>query len=363
MEAYLAPPPVNTRPGPEYGDDTRLFQGIPGIECAANGRLWAAWYGGRGPTEDRHNYVVLVTGTDGGRTWSQPKLVIDPDGSGPVRAYDPCLWHSPDGRMWLFWGQGYETHTDERAGVWAIVTGESGCDAPSWTDPVRIADGIMLNKPTVLSSGEWLLPVARWTHEGSSRVVSSADRGESWSLVGKATIPRREDRQYDEHRMVELRDGSVWMLVRTRYGIGESFSRDRGRTWTDVSPSSIPHVVSRFHLRRLRSGRMILVKHGGIDERTESRSRLTAFLSEDDGRTWFGGLLLDERDGVSYPDGVEGEDGTIFIIYDFDRSGRKEILMARVTEEDIARGGCSFSSSRRCLVNRATGVDPHAKSQ
>jgi hypothetical protein len=27
--------------------------------------------------------------------------VIDP--SGPVRAYDPCLWHDPRGRLCLFW--------------------------------------------------------------------------------------------------------------------------------------------------------------------------------------------------------------------------------------------------------------------
>jgi hypothetical protein len=35
------------------------------------------------------------------------------------------------------------------------------------------------------------------------------------------------------------------------------------------------------------------------------RSHLTAYLSDDDGRSWHGGLLLDERNGVSYPDGVE----------------------------------------------------------
>lgn len=33
-------------PGPEYGPQTRRWQGIPGIERAANGRLWATWYSG-----------------------------------------------------------------------------------------------------------------------------------------------------------------------------------------------------------------------------------------------------------------------------------------------------------------------------
>ncbi len=95
----LVPPLINTHPGPEYGDETRLFQGIPGIERAVNRRLWALWYAG-GPDEPGEgpgNYVLLVTSGDDGQTWSLPKLVIDPPGQ--VRAYDPCLWHDPTGRL------------------------------------------------------------------------------------------------------------------------------------------------------------------------------------------------------------------------------------------------------------------------
>ena len=31
-------------------------------------------------------------------------------------------------------------------------------------------------------------------------------------------------RQFDEHMFVERKDGSLWLLVRTNYGIGESIS-------------------------------------------------------------------------------------------------------------------------------------------
>src|SRR4029078_7388552 len=117
----LVPVAVNVDPGKEYADNTRAFQGIPGIERAANRRLWALWYAG-GPGEGPLNYVVLVTSGDDGKTWSKPKLVIDPPG--PVRAYDPCLWHDPSGRLWLFWAQSYEWW-DGRSGVWAITTENS----------------------------------------------------------------------------------------------------------------------------------------------------------------------------------------------------------------------------------------------
>ena len=83
------------------------------------------------------------------------------------------------------------------------------------------------------------------------------------------------------------------------------------------------------------------------------RSHLTALLSEDDGQTWPFRLLLDERMPVSYPDAAVGPDGILRIIYDFDRYGEREILMARLREEDILQGRCvSPESALRILVDR-----------
>ena len=53
-------PPVHRPPGPEYAADARAFQGIPGLERASNGRLWATWYGG-GPGEGPENYIMLAS--------------------------------------------------------------------------------------------------------------------------------------------------------------------------------------------------------------------------------------------------------------------------------------------------------------
>ncbi|MCK5118598.1 MAG: exo-alpha-sialidase, partial [Candidatus Latescibacteria bacterium] len=100
------------------------------------------------------------------------------------------------------------------------------------------------------------------------------------------------------------------------------------------------------------------VKHGAIDRRID-RSHLMAFLSEDEGNTWSDGLLLDERKSVSYPDGVQAEDGTIYVIYDFERTGAKEILMARFTENEVARGKPTLDAVQRLLVNKASGENPN----
>jgi hypothetical protein len=68
------------------------------------------------------------------------------------------------------------------------------------------------------------------------------------------------------------------------------------------------------------------------------REKLMAFVSDDDGRTWQGGLILDEREKVTYPDGTQAPDGTIHIVYDYNRTPNGEVLMATFTEADVRAG-------------------------
>lgn len=364
-DVALTPAELIAPPGAEFADTERRWQGIPGIERAPGGRLWAAWYSG-GDGEGPGNCVVVATSADDGRSWSSPALVVrhpHPE----ARAYDPALWLDPAGRLWLFWAQS-RYFFDGRAGVWAVCTDHPDSAAPAWSAPRRLANGVMMNKPTALTSGEWLMPAAVWictphnrpelAAEQFSNVYASEDQGQTWVRRGGADVP---DRRYDEHMVVELTDGRLWMLVRTIYGIGQSFSADRGRTWTPGEPSAIPGPNSRFFIRRLRSGRLLLVNH----YRFTKRSHLTARLSEDDGRSWGDGLLMDERAGVSYPDAVEAPDGRIFAIYDHNRGDRyaigddKEILLATFREEDVLAGRPITGDCRlRQLVNRALAPNP-----
>jgi predicted neuraminidase len=359
-------PPVILKPVPtEYGDDKRLFQGIPSMTIAPNGRLWATWYSG-GTTEGDENYVLLAASGDFGKTWTEPILAVDVPG--PVRTYDPSMWTDPEGNVRLFWAQSFH-HWDGRAGVWCITTNSGDQENTIWSKPQRLCDGIMMNKPIADSKNRWLLPVAIWNFKidhpdkkipfGSSVIVSE-DKVKTWNFLGNAVDPQKEA-SCDENMIVERKDGSFFMWIRTNYGIAESHSFDGGKTWSEPERCGISHTASRFFIRRLQSGKLLLVKHGEISQQT-GRSHLTAILSDDDGRTWKGGLLLDERNGVSYPDGDQMKDGTIFIIYDFNRTSAKEILMARFTEEDILAGKIvSPNSTLRLLVNKATGVSPPPK--
>jgi hypothetical protein len=100
----LQPPRVTAEFDPDTVKSTRGAQGVPAIERAANGRLWAAWYAGPSPrgVESSRSYVVLATSGDDGVTWSEQLLVR---ARRFVHTYDPCLWIDPQRRLWFFWAQ------------------------------------------------------------------------------------------------------------------------------------------------------------------------------------------------------------------------------------------------------------------
>lgn len=306
-------------------------QGVPGIERTAKGRLWVVY--GR-DVEGPRNYQVLKRSDSDGRSWSHPKVMILPQEH--VRAMSASIWIDPQQRMWVFWGQSFGQQ-DGRYGIWAMFTENPDAETPTWSQPRRLGDGIMLNKPTVLSNGDWLFVSSIWKADNSIKVYASTDQGKTFQLRGTANIEDAATRGPDEPMIVERKDGSLWMMVRCR-GLAETISHDHGKTWTPVKPiETIKHPTARFFLRRLNSGALLLVKHGPLDERT-SREKLMAFVSDDDGQTWQGGLMLDERDHVTYPDGVQAPDGSIYVVYDYNRTPDGLVLMAKFTEEDVRAG-------------------------
>lgn len=238
--------------------------------------------------------------------------------------------------------------------TWAMVAEDPDQADAVWSEPVKVAPGIMMNKPTILASGKWLLPIAP-AGRPSAEVWISENDGGSFEYWGGAFVPP-EARAPLEHMIVDCSGGDLWMTVRIRYGIGESVSSDEGKTWSDVAASSLTHPSARFYIRRLNSGRLLLVKHGPLDVQTD-RSQPTAYLSEDEGETWLGGLLLDEGSNISYPDGCQSADGTPRIIYDFERNGEKGIGAAFFTEEDIrAARAVSGRTAFKILVKKACGL-------
>ncbi len=325
----------------------RVWQGIPGIARTKKGRTFISFYSGE-TSETYGNYAVLLK-SDTDTDFGEPIVVIKKEGK--FRCFDPVLWIDPLERLWFFWNvmPGEE--------VYATICENPDTDELVWGEEFYVGRGIMMNKPTVLSSGDWIFPIAIWKtdiypnfrkgglkadEKAGSYVYKSSDNGKTFVCMGMADI---RNRSFDEHMVIELTNGVLKMYVRTNYGIGASYSYDRGRTWSAGEDSKLGGPCSRFFIRRLKSGRILLINHINF----EGRNNLTALLSEDDGKTFPYSLLLDERNNVSYPDAVECENGYIYITYDRERgcfkhslteayADAREVLTAKISEQDILNG-------------------------
>lgn len=348
-------PVVISNPGAGFQDDERAGAMIIGMDRTPKGRIWGCW---TGTGDKREGYFLLATSDDGGGTWSKPRLAVGARTEHTQKlsgALVGNLWTDPKGRLWLFFDQQLGNEGGKITN-WYIRCDDPDAAEPVWSAPVQFAEGCTLNKPTVLKSGDWLLPVSDWQKK-TARVFVSTNQGQTWKERGSLQFP---DWQFDEHMTVELKDGRLWMLARTAGQPYESFSTDGGATWSPPSQAAtVQNVNARFLLRRLQSGRILLVKNGSPAERLEKRTHLSAWLSEDEGQTWKGGLLLDERNAVSYPDGFESPDGQIHVLYDWNRHSDAEILMAKFREEDVLAGKIESKDAKLLmLANKATGPKP-----
>lgn len=319
----------------------RTWQGIPGVERTPKGRLFVSWFSGGTKEPMPENTVYLCHSDDDGKTFTGPQPMAGPRDGG--RAFDPTLWRDPTGTLWYIFNRGNKDKAEH--GVYALTCANPDATPLVWSEEFRVGYdeaslSFRMNKPTVLTTGEWIMPVthaAEPIHDwfaGPKQLQGvgvSSDQGKTWKLHGALKAPHWAL----ENMVVELRDGRLWTLIRTGAGVlWQSHSSDKGVTWTEAHATDIPNPGSRFFIRRLASGNLLLINH----YKFKGRSHLTARLSADDGKTWNEGLLLDERSNVSYPDAVQDKDGTIWAVHDRDRGGDGEILLSTFREEDVAAG-------------------------
>jgi predicted neuraminidase len=171
-------------------------------------------------------------------------------------------------------------------------------EARTWSEPVIcITDRkgfFVLNNDRViqLKNGRLLMPVAQHNDETNPEMQERAkiwcyysdDSGATWHC--SAEVPNPSGIVSQEPGVVELKDGSVMMIIRASDGSQQiSHSADNGMTWSPMYAGDIPSPLSPASVARIPStDDLILVwNNNGNDQ---LRTPLTVAISDDEGKTW-----------------------------------------------------------------------------
>lgn len=303
-----------------------------------NGDLYLVYYGGGGEYAD----ATAVFGSrrkKGETRWSAPVRIA----SDPFRSLgNAVIWQAPDGLVWLFYVVRYgDTWSTSR-----IQVKISNDRAATWSDPsvLSLDAGMMVrNRPIVLSTGEYLLPVYLETGgdreivgpDSTSRFLRFDPKTRRWSDSGVI----RSAKGNIQPAVVELEPGHLLALCRRGGGYGpttdgyivQSESRDGGRTWAEGRDSALPNPNSAVDMIKLRNGNLLLVYNHSMSERTPLR----AAISIDGGKTWPRTLdLATGKNSFAYPIVFQAADGKLHVVYTSD--GRRVVNHA-VFEEAAVR--------------------------
>ena len=258
---------------------------------------------------------------DGGKTWSPESVIArHPD----CQPSHPSVLTMHDGVIHVFylgfkqWKWKGVNPTDEaQSDMWTTRSSDNGA---TWSEPQMIFKGYTgaSNGAIETRDGHLIVPYSHYVND-PGRLVSqtsvSTNGGKTWSLSNDIDIGGAGDHEGAlEPCVIELKDGRVWMLIRTSRGFfWESFSTDGGKTWSEAKATTIDTTSAPGHLTRLADGRIALVWNRAQKKRTE----LHLALSADEGQTWAPSLNVARGTpgGATYPFVVEINPGELWIGY------------------------------------------------
>jgi Neuraminidase (sialidase) len=302
---------------------------------------------------------AVIISRDNGRTWPERRTIYAGPGADKPGAGIPSgsgqFFRTADGVLVLVYRDARVLNWDKdkgeamegsRGDVWSIRSLDGG---KTWIDRHKIFEGICGHPPINLiqtRNGNLVVPVQYYVNNPGRNVIKtyvSADRGKSWRSGN--TIDLGGHGHHDgafEPTMVELRDGRVWMLIRTNWDhFWEAFSEDSGLTWRTIRPSRIEASTSPGYLVRLASGRLALLFNALYPEGQNTferragqysnvpaswhREEVSITLSEDDGQTWSRPVIIAREKGtwLSYAYLFEREPGLFWI---FTGQGKVQVI-------------------------------------
>jgi predicted neuraminidase len=283
-----------------------------------NDDLLAAWFGGT--AEGAPDTAIWASRRIAGQ-WSAPYLLVrEPN----IACWNPVLFHSSDGKLWLYYKFGPNVRT------WTGARLVSNDEAHTWSQPDHLPAGLLgpiKDKPLILHDGTIVSGTSVESYSSWAVWIDrSTDYGKTWTKIGPITAPSQPAQtNQSEHvtgiiqpTIVPLGKKHLRLYARSTSDIGRicvADSFDDGLTWTQAHSTDLPNPNSGIDAVGLRDGRIILIYNNSEKNRTP----LNLDVSADGEHFKIFATLEDQPGEYSYPAIIQARDGEIDITYTWNR--------------------------------------------
>jgi predicted neuraminidase len=311
-----------------------IYEKIVAPSCHAStvlklkdGTLLAAWFAGE--KEGTPDVTVWYSRKVGG-AWEAPRPAVPNVG---VQCWNPVLFQWNENTVWLFYKFGASIRN------WKTMLISSTDSGKTWSEPRELIEGEasggrgpVKNKAIRTKSGKILAPGS--TEQGPWRCFIDVFDGQSWS---KKDIPAPTEPgpginleieplwsmpagvNMIQPSLWESEDGHIHALMRTNQSsIFRSDSYNDGESWSTAYPTNMPNNNSGLDCVRADDGNVYLVCNP-VAAQWGDRTPLTLFVSKDNGANFEKLIDLETEKGeYSYP-AIISEGNRLYITYTWKR--------------------------------------------
>ena len=301
-----------------------IWEKAPFRQCHAStiaqssGGLVAAWFGG---TREGHQDVGVWLARHVDGRWTPPVEVangVQEDGRRHP-CWNPVLFQPPKGPLLLF----YKVGPSPRSWWGMLIASSDG--GKTWSRPRRLPEDIagpIKNRPVLLPGGTLLCGSSTEDQGWRVHMERTADLGKTWTRT--KVLNDGKTFAAIQPTILQHQGGRLQILCRSRQGkIVESFSNDRGRTWSEMAASVLPNPNSGIHAATLADGRHLLVYNHARGGRSPLNVAVTG-----DGKSWQAALVLEDAPGeYSYPTVMQTSDGLVHATYTWKRTRVRHVVI------------------------------------